>query len=73
MKTNLDFDILQLYFTKKFAEILIFKTGSTTFLDVLKICKKRCIKYNSKFINFTKIKHALFSEMAFKKLFIMKQ
>ena len=46
---------------------------SITILDVFKICKKRCIKYNSKFTNFIQIKYALFAEMAFNKLFIMKQ
>ena len=50
----------------------MFKTGST-FLDVFKICKKRCIKYVSKSTNFTQIKHALFAEKHLTKLFIMKQ
>ena len=50
----------------------MFKTGRTL-LDVFKIFKKRCIKYNSKFFNFTQIKHALFAEMAFNKLFTIKQ
>ena len=50
----------------------MFKTCSI-FLDVFKILKKRCINYNSKFTNFSQIKHALFAEMAFNKLFIMKQ
>ena len=35
---------------------------ASIFLDVFKICEKRCIKYNSKFINFTEIKHAQFAE-----------
>ena len=40
---------------------------------LFKLCKKRCIKYKSKFTNFTQIKHALFAVMAFNKLFILKQ
>ena len=50
----------------------MFKTGSI-FLDVFKICKKRCIKYNSKFTNFTQVRHALFADIAFDKFFTMKQ
>jgi hypothetical protein len=43
-KANLDFDILQLYIYKELTEILMLKFGNL-FLDVSKICEKRCIKY----------------------------
>ena len=46
-KTNLNFDILHLYFTENIAQLLMFKIGCI-FLDVCKICKNRCIKYQIK-------------------------
>ena len=43
-KTNLDFDILQLYIAKKFTKILTFRLGYI-FSDVSKISENRHIKY----------------------------
>ena len=45
-KTNLDFDILQLYIAKKFTKILTFKLGCI-FSDVSKISENQHIKYKS--------------------------
>ena len=55
-KPNLNFHILQLYFTENIAQILMFKIGCI-FLDVCKICKNRCIKYQS---DFAQLKQALY-------------
>ena len=55
-KTNLNFNILQCHFTENIAQILMFKFGCI-FLDVCKICKNRCIKYQS---GFAQLKQALY-------------
>ena len=43
-KTDLDFDILQLYIAEKFTKKVMFKLGCI-FLDVTKISENRRIKY----------------------------